>query len=70
MTPLQILRTTVMDGTTLTLYRRADGYHIELKGMNAAGQTTCCEVVHPRLEQALFAMVERMSVGREMLRAG
>lgn len=58
MTALQILRSTLTDGATLTLSKREDGYHIEVTETDDAGQTLRREVVHPRLEQALFAVVE------------
>jgi len=58
MTALQILRSTLTDGATLTLSKREDGYHIEVAETDEAGQTLRREVVHARLEQALFAVVE------------
>jgi len=66
MTPLQILRTAVADGATLTLSKRADGYHIEVTGTDGAGRTVRREVVHPRLEQVLFLVVEREKVDGEV----
>ncbi len=58
MTALQILRSTLKDGVTLTLSKRADGYHIKVMATDGAGQTLRRAVVHPRLEQALFLVVE------------
>ena len=58
MTALQILRSILKDGATLTLCKRADGYHIEVTETDDAGQTLRRAVVHPRLEQALFLVVE------------
>ena len=62
MTPLQILRTAVADGATLTLSKRSDGYHIEVVATDGEGRTMRREVVHARLEQALFLVVEREGV--------
>ena len=58
MTALQILRSTLKDGATLTIARREDGYHIEVTATDGDGHTVRREVVHPRLEQALFLVVE------------
>ena len=69
MTPLQILRTAVADGATLTLCKRADGYHIEVTATDGEGSTVRREVVHARLEQALFLVVEREKMDGEV-RAG
>ena len=69
MTALQILRSTLTDGATLTLSKREDGYHIEVTETDDAGQTLRREVVHARLEQALFLVVEREKVDGEV-RAG
>jgi len=62
MTPLQILRSTLKDGATLTLSKRADGYHIEVVATDGEGRTVRRKVVHARLEQALFLVVERERV--------
>ena len=66
MTALQILRSTLKDGVTLTLARREDGYHIEVTATDGDGRTVRREVVHPRLEQALFLVVEREKVDGEV----
>jgi len=66
MTPLQILRSAVADGATLTLSKRADGYHIEMLETDGSGRMICREVVHSRLEQALFLVVEREKVDGEV----
>ena len=63
MTPLQILRSAVADGATLTIARRADGYHVVVTATDGAGRTVRREVVHARLEQALFLVVEGANVG-------
>lgn len=62
MTPLQILRTALTDGATLTLSKRADGYHVEVKVMDAEGRLEQREVVHARLDQALFMVVAEKKV--------
>jgi len=62
MTPLQILRTAVADGATLTIARREDGYHVVVTATDGTGRTVRREVVHERLEQALFLVVERERV--------
>lgn len=62
MTPLQILRAAVADGARLTIFRRADGYHVVVAATDGAGRTVRREVVHARLEQALFAVVAGESV--------
>ena len=69
MTALQILRSTLKDGVTLTIAKRADGYHIEVTATDEAGLTARREVLHPRLEQALLLVVEREKVDGEV-RAG
>ena len=66
MTALQILRSTLKDGATLTLSRREDGYHIVVTATDGAGRTVRREVVHARLEQALFLVVEREKVDGEV----
>jgi len=62
MTPLQILRSAVADDATLTiarlLTRHADGYHVVVTATDGAERTVRREVVHARLEQALFLVVE------------
>ena len=58
MTALQILRSILKDGATLTLCKRADGYHVEVTETDDAGQTLRRAVVHPRLEQALFQILQ------------
>ncbi len=66
MTALQILRSTLKDGVTLTIARRADGYHIEVTATDDAGQTLRRAVVHSRLEQALFQILQHSEAdGRE-----
>ncbi len=70
MTPLQILSSTLTDGATLTLSKRADGYHIEVIATDDAGQPVRREVVHPRLEQALFLVMERAEVDGEAVKTG
>jgi len=69
MTPLQILRSSLMNGAILTLYRSEDGYHIDLKVTDAAGQATCCEIVNRQLDQAIFTVMEHMTVSGRVLRA-
>ena len=66
MTALQILRSTLKDGATLTLSKRADGYHIEVTATDGSGRTMRRAVVHSRLEQALFLVVEREKVDGEV----
>ena len=70
MTALQILRSTLKDGATLTLSKRADGYHIEVTATDGDERTVRREVVHPRLEQALFLVVERGNVDEVSGRTG
>ena len=70
MTALQILRSTLKDGATLTLSKRADGNHIAVTATNGSGQTVRRSVVHSRLEQALFLVVERETVEGMAVRAG
>lgn len=70
MTPLQILRSMLKDGVMLTLSHRVDGYRVEVTETDAAGQTLQWVVVHPRLEQALFQMVERAEVSKVAVHAG
>ena len=66
MTALQILRSILKDGVSLTLCKRADGYHIEVTEMDDVGQTLRRAVVHPRLEQALFQILQQSEAdGRE-----
>ena len=62
MNPLQILRATVADGVTQTIFYRADGYHVVVVGTDAAGHTVRREEVHARLERALMAVA---AAGRE-----
>lgn len=62
MTALQTLRSTLKDGATLTLAKRADGYHIGVAATDGSGRMVRREVVHPRLEQALFLVMERAGV--------
>ncbi len=69
MTPLQILRSSLMNGAILTLYRSEDGYHIDLKVTDTAGQATCCEIVNRQLDQAIFTVMEHMTVSGRVLRA-
>ena len=69
MTALQILRNILKDGVTLTLSKRADGYHIEATATDGSGQTVHRSVVHSRLEQALFLAMEREEKDGEV-RAG
>lgn len=69
MTPLQILRASMMNGATLRLYWCEDGYHIELKVTNAAGQATCYETVNRRLDQAISTVMEHITVSGRALRA-
>ncbi len=61
MTPLQILRSAVADGATLTIVRREDGYHVTVT--DADSRTVRRAVVHARLEQALFSVVAGEPVG-------
>ena len=70
MTPLQILRTAVADGATLTIARRADGYHVAVTATDGTERTVRSEVVHARLEQALFLVVERGNVDEVSGRTG
>lgn len=66
MTALQILRSILQDGDSLTLCKRADGYHIEVTETDDAGQSLRRAVVHARLEQALFQILQQSVVdGRE-----
>ena len=58
MTALQILLSTLKDGGTLTISRSEDGYHIVVTATDGNGRTVQREVVHARLEQALFLVVE------------
>lgn len=70
MTAPQILRSTLTDGATLTLSKREDGYHIEVTETDDARQVLRREVVHARLEQAQFMVVERGTVDGAAVRAG
>ncbi len=70
MTPLQILRTAVADGATLTISKRADGYHIVVTATDGDERTVRREVVHPRLEQALFLVIEGETVEGTAMRTG
>jgi len=70
MTPLQILRSTLISGATLTLSKHSDGYHIEVTAMDADGQLERRKIVHPRLEQALFLVVDRAEMDRLTESAG
>lgn len=70
MTALQILRSTLKDGATLTLCKREGGYFIEVAAMDAEGRMMRREVVHPRLEQALFLVMERAEVDGAAGRTG
>ena len=68
MTALQILRSILKDGVSLTLCKRADGYNIEVTKLDDAGQALRRAVVHPRLEQALFQILQQSEAdGREPL---
>jgi len=58
MTSLQILRAAMADGATLTTVWREDGYHVAVTATDGDGRAVRREVVHARLEQALFAVVE------------
>ena len=62
MNPLQILRAAVADGVTLTIFHRADGYHVVVVGTDADGRTVRREEEHARLERALLAVA---AAGRE-----
>ncbi len=62
MTLLQILSTDVADGAMLTIFRKEDGYHVVVTATDVEGRTVRRAVVHARLEQALFLVMERERV--------
>ena len=53
MTQLQIMRALLQKGCTVTLTRRAEGYHIAGEGESEAGTLYTWEAMDSRLDQAI-----------------
>ena len=56
MTQLQIIRTLLQKDCTITLTRRAEGYHIAVEGESEAGTLYTWEAMDSRLDQAINQM--------------
>ena len=53
MTHLQILRSLLQAGYSVTLAKLDDGYHVQVSTGGQAGEPAVREIVDPRLDQAI-----------------